>query len=62
MYSYSSSGIQARRAQATPEELEEALTKLKEMEPRDRYVWFAGRLAKRAAVGLSCTITAFKPA
>eukprot|EP01043_Picozoa_sp_COSAG02_P096535 COSAG02_NODE_32818_length_510_cov_0.627737_1_plen_54_part_00 len=50
-----------RRAQATPEELEEGLTKLRDMDPQARYVWFANRLAKRAAVGQSCTITAFKP-
>ena len=49
------------RAQATPQELEEALTKYALMNPRKRYEWFAERLAKRAVVGLSCTVTAFKP-
>jgi hypothetical protein len=53
--------LQTSRAQATPQELEAALAKLKEMGHEERYIWFAKRLTARAAVGQSCTITAFKP-
>ena len=48
-------------AEATPEELMAALDRLRGMSHQERQVWFAKRLALRARVGQTYTITAFKP-
>ena len=49
-------------AEATPEELDAALRKLAGMSHQQRQAWFAERLALRATVGQTYTITAFKAA